>query len=67
MGDIVNLNHARKARARQEATAKAAANRMKHGRGKAERANDRAAEARRQALLDGARQPGPGADDPPPG
>ncbi|MGX9966741.1 DUF4169 family protein [Roseomonas sp. F4] len=60
MGDLVNLNHARKARAKQQAQAEAAANRVKHGRGKAEKLADRQAEARRQALLDGAkRDPGP--------
>lgn len=56
MGDIVNLNHARKARARADAEAKAAANRVKHGRTAAEKAADRAAEARRKALLDGAKR-----------
>ena len=56
MGEIVNLNKARKAQARQGAEAKAAANRVKHGRTKAEKANDARAEARRQALLDGARK-----------
>ena len=55
MGEIVNLNRARKAKAKSEAEATAAANRVKHGRTKAEKANDRAAEARRQALLDAAR------------
>ena len=54
MAEIVNLNKARKARAKQEAEAQAAANRVKHGRNKAEKANDARAEARRQALLDGA-------------
>lgn len=56
MAEIVNLNKARKARDRVEAEAKAAANRAKHGRTKAGKANDRAAEARRQALLDGAKR-----------
>ena len=56
MAEIVNLNRARKARARAEAAATAAANRVKHGRDAAEKANDRRAEARREALLDGARQ-----------
>ena len=56
MAEIVNLNKARKARDRAEAEAKAAANRAKHGRTKADKANDRAAEARRQALLDGAKR-----------
>ena len=56
MGEVVNLNRTRKARARAEAERQAAANRAKHGRTGAEKANDRRAEARRQALLDGARR-----------
>ena len=56
MAEIVNLNKARKAQARQEAEALAAANRAKHGRTKAEKANDARAEARRKALLDGAKR-----------
>lgn len=56
MTGIVNLNRARKARARAEAEATAAANRAKHGRTAAERGNDARAEARRRALLDGAKR-----------
>jgi hypothetical protein len=56
MAAIVNLNRARKARAKTEAETQAAANRAKHGRTKAEKANDRAAEARRETLLDGAKR-----------
>jgi Domain of unknown function (DUF4169) len=56
MAEIVNLNRARKAKAREAAHAEAAANRVKHGRTAAEKANDRRAEARRQALLDGAQR-----------
>ena len=56
MGEIVNLNRARKARARTEAAASAAANRAKHGRTAAERDADQRVEARRQALLDGAKR-----------
>jgi hypothetical protein len=56
MAEIVNLNRARKAQARAEAAATAAANRVKHGRDAAQKTNDRRAEARREALLDGARQ-----------
>jgi hypothetical protein len=56
MAEIVNLNKARKARARAEEAAEAAANRAKHGRTKAEKANDARAEARRKALLDGAKR-----------
>lgn len=57
MGEIVNLNLARKRAARAAAKAEAAANRVKHGRSAPEKANDRRAEARRKALLDGARRP----------
>lgn len=53
MGKLVNLNHARKARAKRMAQAEAVANRVKHGRSRAEMLADRQAEARRQALLDG--------------
>lgn len=56
MAEIVNLNKARKARMRAEEAAEAAANRVKHGRTKAEKANDARAEARRKALLDGAKR-----------
>jgi hypothetical protein len=56
MAEIVNLNRARKAKAKAGREATAAANRVKHGRTGAEKANDRAAEARRTALLDGARR-----------
>lgn len=56
MAEIVNLNRARKARAKDRAEAEAAANRAKHGRTKAEKANDARAEARRKALLDGAKR-----------
>jgi hypothetical protein len=66
MAEILNLNRARKARARAEAEARAAANRAKHGRSRAEKANDRRDAARREALLDGARVPpeGAGQDQP---
>jgi hypothetical protein len=56
MGKLVNLNHARKARAKQQEEAEAAANRVKHGRTKAEKLADRQKEARRAALLDGAKR-----------
>lgn len=56
MGEIVNLNKTRKARAKQDAQAEAAANRAKHGRSKAEKQNDARAEARRKALLDGVKR-----------
>ena len=62
MGEIVNLNRVKKARAKADQATQAAANRAKHGRTGAEKANDRREEARRQALLDGARRERP--DDP---
>ena len=56
MGEIVNLNKALKARALREAAAKAKANRARHGRTRAEKAAEAEAEARRKALLDGAKR-----------
>lgn len=56
MAEIVNLNRARKAKARTEAAAEAVANRAKHGRTRTEKAQDAQAEADRNALLDGARK-----------
>ena len=56
MAEIVNLNKARKARAKAEAATQAAANRAKHGRTRAQKAEDARAEARRRALLDGAKR-----------
>lgn len=56
MAEIVNLNRLRKAKAKATRQASAAANRAKHGRSKADKAADRAAGARREALLDGARR-----------
>jgi hypothetical protein len=59
MGEVVNLNRVRKAKARADAAATAATNRVKHGRTGAGKANDRRAEERRQALLDGAKRDRP--------
>jgi hypothetical protein len=56
MDKVVNLHRVKKARARAEAAAQAAANRAKYGRTGAEKANDRRQQERRDALLDGARQ-----------
>jgi Domain of unknown function (DUF4169) len=64
MVGIVNLNRARKAKARTEAEGTAAANRAKHGRTAAERNRDERAEARRRALLDGAKLDDAGSDTP---
>lgn len=55
MAEIVNLNRVRKARDRKRSETEAVANRAAHGRTRAERARDAAAEAAREALLDGAR------------
>jgi len=55
MADIVNLNKARKAAKRRDEAAEAAANRVKHGRTGTEKLNDRREEARRRALLEGAK------------
>ncbi len=56
MAEIVNLNQARKAKARTDAAKTAEANRAKFGRTKAERAAEAAEQARRAALLDGAKR-----------
>lgn len=60
MAEIVNLNRRRKAAARAAEAKQAAANRVKFGRNAAEKARDAEAEARRRALLDGARMETPG-------
>lgn len=54
MGEIINLRQARKAKARAGATAAAAANRILHGRTKAEKAAVMAERQRTATLLDGA-------------
>lgn len=56
MAEIVNLNRARKARAQADAKVRAEANRARFGRSKAERTAQAQEEARRRALLDGARR-----------
>lgn len=56
MADILNLNKARKARAKAKATAKAVENRAKFGRTKAQKAADEAERARISENLDGARR-----------
>lgn len=55
MADIVNLRQARKAKARGEAADKAAANRAKFGRTKAEKALQQADEGRAEKALDQSR------------
>ncbi|PPD27179.1 MAG: hypothetical protein CTY20_13220 [Hyphomicrobium sp.] len=54
--DIINLNRARKDKARAEKTAKAAENRVKFGRSKAEKTKIMADKERRQRELEGARR-----------
>lgn len=59
MGDVVNLNRARKAKAAATRQSQAAANRAAYGRTKAQKDADRVDAARREAALDGAkREPG---------
>lgn len=55
-GEIVNLRKARKAHARAEDKARAAANRAAHGRPKAETAALAAERARQLRVLDGHRR-----------
>ncbi len=56
VGDILNLNHARKRKKRKDARAQADANAIKHGRTSAERDAERAQRALDEARLDGARR-----------
>ncbi len=56
MGEIVNLRAAKQRLARAAQAAEAKQNRVRHGRGKAEKANDQRAETRRAALLDALRR-----------
>lgn len=56
MADILNLNKARKARAKAEAATKAVENRARFGRTKAQKAADEAERARICENLDGARR-----------
>jgi len=53
MAEIINLNQARKARAKADAKAAAAGNRVAHGRTKAERTAADKERARAERLLDG--------------
>ena len=56
MAEIVNLNRARKAKARGEAERTAAANRIAHGRTKAEKQAAKAEAERRARELDGVKR-----------
>jgi hypothetical protein len=59
MGDLVNLRRIRKARAQQEADAKAAQNRVVHGRTKAEREQTRLQAEQDRYRLDALRRDEP--------
>jgi len=54
MAEIINLNKARKAKARVDKTARAEENRVRFGRTKAEKQAEAAKAARAERLLDGA-------------
>ncbi|HWU79125.1 MAG TPA: DUF4169 family protein [Caulobacter sp.] len=56
MAEILNLNQARKAKAKSDAKAKAAENRVRFGRTKADKALDAARADRLQRDLDGAKR-----------
>ena len=56
MGDVINLNRFRKGRDKATKAQDADANRRKFGRTKAEKAAEGSEEARRKALLDGAKR-----------
>ncbi len=53
MAEIVNLNQFRKAKARESDVQQASENRVRFGRNKAEKENDRRAAERRELLLSG--------------
>lgn len=59
MGDIVNLNKARKATTKAKKTAKAAENRTKHGQSKAERERHAAKQTLATHILDGKKRESP--------
>jgi Domain of unknown function (DUF4169) len=56
MGEIVNLRSVKKRLAREAAGATAKEHRIRAGRTKVEKTNDRREETRRAALLDGSRR-----------
>jgi hypothetical protein len=58
MADVVNLRRARKAKARAEAGAQAAANRVTHGRSKAEKKLAQAEKETAERKLDGHKRNG---------
>jgi len=56
MAEILNLNQARKAKAKTDDKARAAENRAKHGRSKADKALDAARADKLRRELDGAKR-----------
>lgn len=54
MGDIINLRQVRKTKKRAESELQAAANRMKHGRSKAEKYAAEMIKQKHDAAIDGA-------------
>ncbi|HEY8376611.1 MAG TPA: DUF4169 family protein [Nannocystis sp.] len=60
MGDVINLNRYRKAKARAEKERQAASNRIRHGRTRSEKATARREQERTAAELDGKRLDGSG-------
>lgn len=56
VADIINLRHARKARARRVAEVEAAENRARFGRTKAQKARDDLAASRLRDAIEGARR-----------
>jgi len=56
MGEIVNLHRTKKRREREDAAIEAQQNRIRHGRTKTAKANDKRMEERRSALLDASRR-----------
>ncbi len=56
MGELFNLNRARKARSRADKEAQAAQNRVRHGRTKAQKAAEKLAAERAKRLLDEAKR-----------
>jgi hypothetical protein len=63
MAEIINLNRARKERAAAEKKARAAGNRAKHGRGKAEASLSEAEKALMREKLDAHRRDRPEEDE----
>lgn len=56
MAEIVNLRRVKKRRKGEDAATEAQQNRIRHGRTKSEKANDKRLEERRNALLDALRR-----------